>query len=359
MLDLHQLLQSMVREGASDLHITCGSPPNLRIDGHLVRLKVPPLTPDQTAHLCLSVLNEKQKQHFLEYQELDFSFGVKNLCRFRANFFMQRGTMAAAFRAIPSTLPQFDQLGLPDVIGGLTARTRGLILVTGPTGSGKSTTLAAMLDKINRERHHHIITIEDPIEHIHSHKNCIVNQREIGQDTDGFKGALRYVLRQDPDVVLIGEMRDLETVQAALTISETGHLVLATLHTNSALQSINRIIDLFPPHQQSQVRAQLSFTLEAVVSQQLLMKRTGVGRVLAAEVMLTTPAIANLIREDKAHQIYSQMQVGQAKFGMQTMNQALFDLVQKGDLSEVDALNHSNDIEELNSMLQDLARSRS
>jgi len=357
MLDLHQLLQAMVREGASDLHITCGSPPHFRIDGHLVPLKTAPLTPEQTQQLCLSVLNEKQKQTFLQDQELDLSFGVKNLCRFRANLFMQRGTVAAAFRAIPSNLPEFEKLGLPPVVGRLTNRAKGLILVTGPTGSGKSTTLAAMLDKINRERHHHIITIEDPIEHLHAHRNCIVNQREIGQDTNGFKGALRYVLRQDPDVVLIGEMRDLETVQAALTISETGHLVLATLHTNSALQSINRIIDLFPPHQQSQVRAQLSFTLEAVVSQQLLMKRSGVGRVLVAEVMLATPAIRNLIREDKAHQIYSQMQVGQAKYGMQTMNQALLELVSAGQLAQDDALNHSNDVEELNSMLQELARS--
>ena len=330
-----------------------------RIDGHLVRLKVAPLTPEQTAKICFSVLNEKQRTAFQRDQELDFSFGVKNLCRFRANFFMQRGTVAAAFRAIPSNLPDFDSLGLPPVIGRLTDMTRGLILVTGPTGSGKSTTLAAMLDKINRERHHHIITIEDPIEHLHGHKNCIVNQREIGQDTEGFQGALRYVLRQDPDVVLIGEMRDLETVKAALTISETGHLVLATLHTNSALQSINRMIDLFPPHQQSQVRAQLSFTLAAVISQQLLMKKSGIGRMLAAEIMLTTPAIRNLIREDKAHQIYSQMQVGQAKYGMQTMNQALFDLVARGDLRQEDAINHSNDVEELNSMLQELARSQS
>jgi len=353
MVDLHQLLQSMVREGASDLHLTCGSPPHFRIDGHLVPLKTAPLSPEETQQLCLSILNDSQKHQFLKEHELDLSFGVKNLCRFRANLFMQRGTVAGAFRAIPTALPEFHQLGLPGIVDAMTKRSKGLVLVTGPTGSGKSTTLAAMLDKINRERHHHIITIEDPIEHLHPHRNCIVNQREVGQDTFDFKGALRYVLRQDPDVVLIGEMRDLETVQAALTISETGHLVLATLHTNSALQSINRIVDLFPPHQQTQVRAQLSFTLEAVISQQLLMRRTGVGRVLAAEVMVATPAIRNLIREDKVHQIYSQMQVGQTKYGMQTMNQALYLHIQNGDLGVADALNHSNDVEELQHMIQD------
>ena len=250
--------------------------------------------------LCYSFLTDKQKPS-LRGAGLDLSFGVKGLCRFRVNLFCQRGTVAGAFRMIPTDLPAFGQLGLPDVVGELTQRTRGLVLVTGPTGSGKSTTLAALIDKVNRERHHHIITIEDPIEHLHPHRNSIVNQREIGADTVSFRDALKYVLRQDPDVVLIGEMRDLETVSAALTIAETGHLVMATLHTNSALQSINRIVDLFPPHQQSQVRMQLSFSLEAVISQQLLMHKSGSGRVLISEVMLATPAIRNLIREDKAH----------------------------------------------------------
>ncbi len=310
-----------------------------------------PLSAEETRKLSFSFLNESQRRQFEQKRELDLSFGVKDLCRFRVNLFMQRGTVAAAFRVIPSQLPNFRDLGLPSLVGDLTSRTKGLILVTGPTGSGKSTTLAAMLDKINRERHHHIITIEDPIEHLHPHRNCIVNQREVGQDTGGFAAALRYVLRQDPDVVLIGEMRDLETVTAAMTISETGHLVLATLHTNSALQSINRIIDLYPPHQQSQVRAQMSFTLEAVISQQLLMKKSGSGRALAVEMMVNTPAIRNLIREDKVHQIYSQMLVGQAKYGMQTMNQSLANLYQSGDISYEDAINHSNDMEELRHMI--------
>ena len=294
----------MVKQGASDLHVTCGSPPQLRIDGQLVPVKSQPLTSEDTRNLCYSFLTEEQRTRFEEHLELDLSFGVRDLCRFRVNLFIQRGAVSGAFRAVPNQILDFDGLGLPLVVKDLTTKSRGLILVTGPTGSGKSTTLAAMLDKINRERHEHIVTIEDPIEHLHVHRNCIVSQREVGGDTDTFANALRHVLRQDPDVVLIGEMRDLETVQAALTVSETGHLVMSTLHTNSALQSINRIVDLFPPHQQSQVRAQLSFTLEAVISQQLLLRSTGVGRVLASEVMVATPAIRNLIREDKIHQIY-------------------------------------------------------
>jgi twitching motility protein PilT len=351
MVDLHQLLKLLVAKEASDLHITCGSPPHLRIDGHLVPLRSAPLSAEDTRRLCFSFLTEIQRTTFEKERELDLSFGVKGLCRFRVNIFMQRGTVAGAFRVIPTKLPSFDSLGLPDLVGDLTSRARGLILVTGPTGSGKSTTMAAMLDKINRERHHHIITIEDPIEHLHPHRNSLVNQREVGHDTVGFKEALRYVLRQDPDVVLIGEMRDLETVKAAMTIGETGHLVLATLHTNSAVQSINRIIDLYPPHQQSQVRAQMSLTLEAVISQQLLMRKSGVGRVLCAELMVNTPAIRNLIREDKVHQIYSQMLVGQAKYGMQTMNQSLGSLYEEGHIAYEDAMNHSNDVEELRHMI--------
>ncbi|MEE2787347.1 MAG: type IV pilus twitching motility protein PilT [Myxococcota bacterium] len=353
MADLHQLLTLMVNQGASDLHLTCGSPPHLRIDGHLVPLRSAPLEPEDTRRLCYACLNDAQRRKFEARKELDLSFGVKGLCRFRVNLFVQRGTIAGAFRMIPTELPAFEKLGLPSIIGELTMRTRGLILVTGPTGSGKSTTLAALIDKVNVERHHHIVTIEDPIEHLHPHKNCIVNQREIGADTHGFSDALKYVLRQDPDVVLIGEMRDLETVSAALTIAETGHLVMATLHTNSALQSINRIVDLYPPHQQNQVRMQLSFSLEAVISQQLLMHKSGSGRVLISEVMLATPAIRNLIREDKAHQIYSQMQVGQSKYGMQTMNQSLHAALDAGQISHHDAINHSNDIEELRSMIGD------
>ena len=270
MSNLRQLLNLMVEQGASDLHLTCGSPPQLRIDGHLVPVKSQPLTSQDTQSLCYSFLTDEQRQQFEEKKELDLSFGVRGLCRFRVNLFIQRGAISGAFRAVANEILNFETLGLPPVVSELTKRSRGLILVTGATGSGKSTTLAAMIDKINRERNEHIVTIEDPIEYLHVHRRCVVSQREVGSDTHAFSDALRHVLRQDPDVVLIGEMRDLETVRAALTVSETGHLVMSTLHTNSALQSINRIVDLFPPHQQSQIRSQLSFSLEAVISQQLL-----------------------------------------------------------------------------------------
>jgi len=351
MANLHQLLKLMVEKGASDLHITCGSPPQLRIDGHLIPLKTAALTREDCQQLCYSFLTESQKHKFEETFELDLSFGVKGLSRFRANLFMQRGAVAASFRVIPMKIHSFDELGLPQIVGELTHKSKGLVLVTGPTGSGKSTTLAAMVDKINTEKHFHILTIEDPIEYLHPHKNSLVNQREIGADTVDFKTALKYVLRQDPDVVLVGEMRDLETVEAALTISETGHLCMATLHTNGAVQAIHRIIDLFPPHQQAQVRAQLSFTLEGVISQQLIMRASGVGRVMACEIMIPTPAIRNLIREDKMHQVYSQMQVGQSRFGMQTMNQSLLGLYQRGEITLEDALAHSNDMDEMKTML--------
>ena len=341
----------MVEKGASDLHVTCGSPAQLRIDGQLIPLKTAPLTREDTQQICYSFLTESQKHKFEEANELDLSFGVKGLSRFRANLFMQRGAVSAAFRVIPMKIHNFDELGLPAVIADLTNKTKGLVLVTGPTGSGKSTTLAAMVDKINTEKHYHILTIEDPIEYLHAHKNSIINQREIGADTQSFKMALKYVLRQDPDVVLVGEMRDLETVEAAMTISETGHLCMATLHTSSAIQAINRIIDMFPPHQQGQVRAALSFTIEGIVAQQLIMKASGVGRVLACEVMIPTAAIRNLIREDKIHQIYSQMQVGQNRFGMQTMNQSLLGHYQRGDITLEDALAHSNDGDELKALL--------
>ncbi len=270
MANLHQLLKAMVEKGASDLHITTGSPPQLRIDGELVPLKTPPLTPVDTKQLCYSILTDAQKHKFEEENELDLSFGVKGLSRFRANIFMQRGAVAGAFRTIPFKILTFDELGLPPIVAELARKPRGLVLVTGPTGSGKSTTLASIIDKINTDRHEHILTIEDPIEYLHPHKNCVVNQREVGADTQSFKKALKYILRQDPDVVLIGEMRDLETIEAALVISETGHLAFATLHTNSAVQTINRILDVFPPYQQPQVRAQLSFVLEGVLSQNLL-----------------------------------------------------------------------------------------
>lgn len=350
--NLHQLLKVMIEKGASDLHITTGSPPQLRIDGELTPLKVPPLTATETKQLCYSILTDAQKQKFEQENELDLSFGVKGLSRFRSNIFMQRGAVAGAFRTIPFKILSFDELGLPPVVAELTKKVRGLILITGPTGSGKTTTLASIIAKINEDRHEHIITIEDPIEYLHPHKNCIVNQREVGADTRGFANALKYILRQDPDVVLIGEMRDLETIEAALNTAETGHLVLATLHTNSAVQTINRIIDAFPPHQQSQVRAQLSFVIEGILTQSLIPKYNQPGRSLACEVLVPIPAIRNLIREEKVHQIYSHMQVGQAKFGMQTMNQSLFNLYQRKLISLDDAMIYSSDLEELKQMLQ-------
>jgi twitching motility protein PilT len=353
MPNLHQLLKVMVDKGASDLHITVNTPPQLRIDGSLVPLKTDALSAKETRQLCYSVLTDSQKQQFEETNELDLSFGVQGLSRFRGNLFMQRGAVAGVFRSIPHETQSIQELGLPRVVGSFSENARGLVLVTGPTGSGKSTTLASIIDKVNRERRCHILTIEDPIEYLHAHKNSLVNQREVGADTESFGNALKYVLRQDPDVVLIGEMRDLETVEAALTISETGHLTFGTLHTNSAVQTINRVIDVFPPHQQPQVRAQLSFVLEGVVSQQLLPRKDQDGRVLATEVMIPSPAIRNLIREDKAHQIYSSMQVGQSESFMQTMNQSLCQLYQDGKISLDDALSHSNDIDELKTMIDE------
>ncbi len=351
MANLHQLLKAMVEKGASDLHITTGTPPQLRIDGKLVPLKTPPLTPVETKQLCYSILTDAQKHRFEEDSELDLSFGVKALSRFRANIFMQRGAVAGAFRTIPFKILTFQELGLPPIVAELAKKPRGLVLVTGPTGSGKSTTLASIIDKINTDRHEHIITIEDPIEYLHPHKNCIVNQREVGADTQSFKKALKYILRQDPDVVLVGEMRDLETIEAALVISETGHLAFATLHTNSAVQTINRILDVFPPYQQPQVRAQLSFVLEGVLTQNLLSRAGGPGRVLIIEVMVPNPAIRNLIREDKVHQVYSQMQVGQSKFGMQTFNQSLAAAAAKRLITVDEALSRSSDPDELKNLL--------
>ncbi len=359
MASIYDLLKIMIEKNASDLHITTASPPRLRIDGKLVPLDHPHLSPVETKALCYSILTDAQKQKFEEHNELDLSFGVKGLSRFRGNIFMQRGAVAAAFRTIPFEIKTFKDLGLPEVVNDLVKKPRGLILCTGPTGSGKSTTLAAMIDRINSERYEHIITVEDPIEYLHGHKKCLINQREVNADTSSFKAALRYVLRQDPDIVLIGEMRDLETIEAALTVSETGHLSLATLHTNSAVQTINRIIDVFPPHQQEQIRVQLSFVLEGVLSQQLIPKKTGKGRVLAIEVLVPNPAIRNLIREDKIHQIYSSMQTGQSKFGMQTMNQSLIDLYTRGHISYEDAIGRSPVPEELITMLQKVSSSPS
>ena len=351
MASLHQLLKTMIDQGASDLHVTTGSPPQLRIDGNLVPLRVPPMTPVETKQLCYSILTDAQKVRFEEDLELDLSFGVKNLARFRANIFMQRGAVAGAFRVIPFKIITLSELGLPPISAELCRKQRGLILVTGPTGSGKSTTLASMVDRINSERRNHIITIEEHIEYLHPHKGCLINQREVGDDTKSFKRALKYILRQDPDVVLIGDLRDLETIEAALTTAETGHLALATLHTNNAVQTINRIIDVFPPHQQSQVRAQLSFTLEGVISQTLIPKASGTGRVLACEVLIPNSAIRNLIREDKLHQIYSQMQIGQSKNQMMTLNQSLYNLYAQRLISVDDAMLRSSDPDDLQVML--------
>ncbi len=348
---MHELLQIMIERGASDLHLTTGTFPQVRLSGKLVALtEFESLTPQDTQRLAYSVLNEDQKQKFEEENELDLSFGIQRLARFRCNVYRQRGAVAAAIRVIPFKIRSFDELNLPPVCQQLADRPKGLVLVTGPTGSGKSTTLAAMIDKINCERSEHIMTIEDPIEFVHPHKKCLVNQREVFADTHGFKNALKSILRQDPDVVLIGEMRDLETISAALTIAETGHLTFGTLHTNSCAQTMNRIIDVFPTTQQPQVRAQLSLVLEGVLSQALVPK-VGGGRVMALEVMVTTPAIRNLIREEKIHQIYSAMQSGQ-KFGMQTMNQSLVDLVKKRLITRDEATNRSTLPEELMQLLQ-------
>jgi twitching motility protein PilT len=348
---MQQLLKTMVEQGATDLHLTTNSPPQIRIDGNLVPLQLPPLGASQTKSLLYSVMTDQQKHRFEENLELDFSFGIKSLARFRCNVFNQRGAIAAALRTIPWEIKSVTELGLPEVISFLAEKPRGLVLVTGPTGSGKSTTLAAMIDKINSERHSHIVTIEDPIEYLHSHKRCLVNQRELGADTKGFPNALRSVLRQDPDVVLIGEMRDLETIECALRVAETGHLTFATLHTNSASQTINRIIDVFPPNQQSQVRAQLSLTLQGVLCQTLLPKAGGTGRVMAMEILVPNSAIRNLIREDKIHQIYSMMQTGQAQHGMQTFNQALATLYFRRKVTLQTAISVSQHPEELQEMI--------
>ena len=352
MATLPELLKTLVEFGGSDLHITTQTPPQIRLHGKLQVLDLPQLGPAETKTLAYSVLTDAQKKRFEETLELDFSFGIRGLARFRCNVFNQRGAVAAVYRLIPEQIKSFADLGLPQVIGTLAERPRGLVLVTGPTGSGKSTTLAAMLDKINSERQEHILTIEDPIEYIHPHKGCIVNQREVHSDTTGFATALRSALREDPDIVLIGELRDLETIESALRIAETGHLTFATLHTNSAAQTINRIIDVFPSHQQGQIRTQLSLVLEGIVCQALLPRVDGQGRVVALEIMVPSPAIRNLIRDDKVHQIYSTMQTGQEKLGMQTMNQALATLCLTRQITHETALGASSLKDELEQMIQ-------
>jgi twitching motility protein PilT len=350
-VSLRALLDDMIRRDASDLHLTVGERPKFRIDGRLVDAGVDTiLRPKDTMSLAYSVLTEQQKKRFEQEDELDFSFSIENVSRFRANVFKQRGSIGCAIRQIPFEIKGFRELGLPPIVQKLAEKPRGLVLLTGPTGSGKSTTLAAMIDKINNERSAHIMTIEDPIEFVHFHKKCIINQREVGSDTKSFPNALKYVLRQDPDVILIGEMRDLETIQAALTVSETGHLAFATLHTNSAAESINRVIDVFPAHQQEQVRAQLAFVLEGVVTQTLLPRASGSGRSMACEILVATPAIRALIREEKVHQIYSAMQAGK-KFGMQTLNDALYQLYVQREVALEECLRVSSDPAELKRMV--------
>ncbi len=349
---LPDLLRKMTDLGGSDLHLSTNSAPQVRVHGHLAPLAgFGNMTPSDTKRLAYSVLTDAQKHRFEENLELDFSFGLKGMSRFRANLFNQKGAVGAVFRAIPYEIKTFEALGLPTVIADLCKKPRGLVLVTGPTGSGKSTTLASMIDKINIDRHDHILTIEDPIEFLHNHKNCIVNQREVAADTHGFGAALRTALRQDPEVVLVGEMRDLETIEMALRIAETGHLTFATLHTNSAYSTINRIIDVFPAEQQSQVRTQLSLVLEGIMCQSLLPKAAGDGRVMALEILIPNPAIRNLIREDKIHQIYSMMQTGQDKFGMQTFNQALATLFHKRQITLEVAMQRSSNADELKELI--------
>ena len=351
-LPLPQLLKIMIDEGGTDLHITTNAPPVIRVHGGLRKIDHPILTPAETKQIIYSVLSDNQKYKFEESWELDFSFGIKGVARFRANVFMQRGAVAGAFRRIPYEIWSFEKLGLPPVVSTLANKPRGLVLVTGPTGSGKTTTLASLIDKINKEKALHIITIEDPIEYLHSHRKALINQRELHADTKGFAPALRSVLREDPDVVLIGEMRDLETIQSAITIAETGHLTFGTLHTNSASQTINRIIDVFPPHQQDQVRTQLSMNIEGIITQALLPKTGGRGRCLAVEVLIPNPAIRHLIRDNKIHQIYSTMQTGQEKYGMITFNQSLANLHFKREISLDFALSVSHNPEELNELIK-------
>lgn len=346
-LSLRALLEEMIKRGASDLHLTAGERPKIRLDGKIINASTEHvLSAKDTLQLAYSILTETQKKRFETESELDFSFGIQNLSRFRGNVYRQRGCVAVAIRQIPFKIKTIDDLKLPPIVTKLAEKPRGLVLVTGPTGSGKSTTLAAMIDKINREEQGHILTIEDPIEFIHKHQGCMVNQREIGADTESFTAALKYALRQDPDVVLIGEMRDLETIGAALTIAETGHLAFGTLHTNTAAEAINRIIDVFPPSQQAQVRAQLSFVLEGVITQTLLPRAKGGGRVAAIEVLVATPAVRASIRDDKVHQIYSIMQAGK-KFGMQTLNDALYQIYQQGEATLEECLKRSSDPNEL------------
>lgn len=351
MINLQQLLKACVKQNASDLHIVAGSAPVLRVDGRIVRVKVDELKPDDVRNICYSILTDSQKSKFETHKELDFSFGIQGMARFRVNLFFQKGAVSGVFRRIPPKVPTVEELGIPKPIQDMTLYPSGLVLVTGPTGSGKTTTLAALIDKINRERRGHIITLEDPVEYIHEHKSCIINQREVGSDTDSYHLALKHVLRQDPDVCLMGELRDLETIEAGLTIAETGHLVFATLHTNSAIQTINRLVGVFPHDQQDRIRVQLSFTLQGVISQRLVPAVNG-GMALATEIMILNTNIRNLIRENKLHQVYGMMQVGQEKSGMQTLNQSLLKLLLARKIKIRSAFSVSNDPDELDQLMK-------
>lgn len=351
MVNIDTLLRIMFEKGASDLHLTVGAPPMMRLDGDIIPTEFEKMRPDECQHVIYSILTDEQKERFERENELDLSFGVEGIGRVRMNVFKQRGAVAAVLRNIPVHIMTFDELGLPAVCNDIVKIPKGLILVTGPTGSGKSTTLASMIDWINSHEAGHIITVEDPIEFIHTHKTCIVNQREVGTDTKTFSEALKYVLREDPDVILVGEMRDLETIQAALTIAETGHLVFGTLHTPDAVQAINRIIDVFPAHQQQQVRAQVSFVLQAVLCQQLLPKAYSSGRAICVEALIVNAAVKNLIREEKVHQVYSIMQTGQ-EYGMRTMNQALAELYQKQLVTYNEVFARTTDPKDLQRILQ-------
>ncbi len=349
-MDLIEILKEVLDRGASDLHLSVGVPPTLRVSGRLEAMDYPVITANDSRDLVYSVLTQDQRQRLETDWELDFSYSVPGRARFRVNAYFQRDSLGAAFRLIPIDIRSVEELGLPKVLHELAAKPRGFVLVTGPTGSGKSTTLAAMVDEINRTRCEHIMTIEDPIEFLHRHQSCVVNQREVGSDTKSFNRALKSVLRQDPDIILVGELRDLETIQTALTAAETGHLVLATLHTQDAPQTIDRLIDVFPPHQQDQIRVQIASTIQGIVSQQLLPTRDGRGRCVACEVLVPTPAVRNLIREGKTHQIYTVMQTG-TKFGMQTMDAALADLVRRRLITRELAERQSSNPEDLTRLM--------
>ena len=347
---LNDYLLDAVSAGASDLHVTVGLPPMIRVRGQVQALDYPALTPNVTREMIYDILSNEQRSRLENDWELDFAYSLPRVARFRTNVYFQRGSMGAAFRTIPANVMSFDELGLPSTIKDISDKPRGLVLVTGPTGSGKSTTLASMIDRINETRHEHIMSVEDPIEFLHSHKSCIVNQREVNQDTRSFSEALKRALRQDPDVILVGEMRDLETISLAVTAAETGHLVFGTLHTQDAPQTVDRIIDVFPSHQQAQIRTQLANALQGIVTQTLIPRRDGSGRAVACEILVPTSGIRNLIREGKNHQIYSAMQTG-SKFGMQTMDAALVGLLRSGTISREEAEKRTGDPEELNRLM--------